>query len=323
MSIFENSSIDAEDAALILDAAASYVLAYNRRSYTANPRLLLPFWHPRLMEKGILINVNNLRRHAPIAAVLERISERSWNGSPDWDRDFFEGFFSASATVYRRQGLWRAELSSKPRYREFLEGGLHGQAIRLIPHVKKSLMRTSSMYFMEIKPPGNLENNLRGVFSGGRPIRYGSDLWASVRGGAKPVLDRLGIVYEQGTKNALLLSPFYIALFNDEMPEPIASFWKREIGTENHRNAMIVAWMHWEQMFGRGKRRFLDGFPYLKSPQGSNRFGLTLDEIRKKMRDHRFDHVDSRIANRLLKWMERKKEEYDGPAEHQTAKPLQ
>lgn len=311
-SIFESFGVDEDDASLIVDAVALYLLKYGRRNHLTNLRRLLEFWHPRLMEKGVTISKQRINQFAPFAAVMERISEMDWNGSSVWDRDFFEGFLSACATVARHQGSTRAKLLERDRFRRFLLDGDHGQAIRLHSSSKCKFIQTGPLYFMDIKPPGNLEKNLCGVFSGGRLVRNEDGLWMSVRGAAKPVFDRLGIVYEHAKRNTLLVSPFYIKLFNDEMPEQIAPFWREEIGTENHRNAMVVAWMHWELMFGRSKRRLLDGFPYLKSPQGSNRFGLKLDEIRSEMKHHRFDHVDSRIANRLVEWMERQKDEDDG-----------
>jgi len=312
MSIFEKSFIDDCDASLIIDAVAAYVLKYGRMDFLRNLRRLLPFWDERLIEKGIVISRRNVSRFARSDIVLERIGTMKWNGSPEWNRDFFHGFFDASSTVYLRDMVLRAEIGAKPRYIEFLGGNLHGQTIRLSPHFNKSVARTSSLYFMEIKPVGNLEKYLCGVFSGGRPVHRGPEMRVSLRPSVRNVLDRLGIVYEEGIRRTALVSPFYIRLFNDEMPEPIASFWRETLEGVNYRNATVVAWMHWEQMFGRDKRRFLNGFPYLKSPQGSNRMGIGLEEVRHTMKTHRFDHVDSRIAERLTRWIEKQKEEKNG-----------
>jgi len=310
MSVFElPRKLDEEDSALVLDAVAAYVLAHNDRTYINNFRGLLPFWTKRAMERGIMINLRNIRECAPFPLVRRRIAEMEWNGSPKFDRDFFAGFFDAAATVYPNDFSYRAELSSKPRFKEFLLGDEHGQKIRSCSCPQKSLIRLYPLCFLEIPPLGNLEKYLCGVFSGGRPQQIGTELWVSIRGAARESLDQIGIFYEKGRMNRLLVPPFYIKLFYDDMPGSIASFWREKLKRSKSRISNIVAWMHWEVMFGRKKRRYLEGFPYLKSPQGANRIGLDLDGVRQKMREHRFDHIDSRIADRLLKWMQTKDEE--------------
>jgi len=305
MSIFESKLVNDTDATLVLQSVARYIMKHNNRKYCSNMRLLLPFWDHRLVEKGVLITSKRLALSASFGEVVEFVSQMEWDRDPEWDRDFFEGFLDACAYVERNPTYLRAQLIGKKRFMDFLES----QDIAFMYQQKKRLIYTKPLYFLEIKPPGNLEKYLRGVISGALAFRRDDGLWVSVRAATRPVLDRLGIVYEEGKKKNLLISPFYAKLFNDDLPEPMATYWREQLGTKNHLNATIVAWMHWEVMFGRKRRRTLDAFPYLKSPQGSNRLGLCFEQIREKMKRHRFDHVDSRIADRLKKWMESQKEE--------------
>jgi len=307
MSIFESLRIDDYDARLIARAAAQYVMKHNSRRYKKDLRGFREFWDPRLVEKGIPISAGCLRKYTAFEKVVKIMVETGWTRDPEWDRDFFEGFLDACAYVERHPTLPRAEMLDKKRFKEFLES----QGVVFAQKRNKKQIRTKPLYFLEIKPLGNLEKYLCGVISGGLPFRREDGLWLSVRTPVKSAFDRMGIVYEEGKKRNLLISPFYVKLFENDIPPPMAEFWRRQIGTRNHLNATIVAWMHWEVMFGRKRRRTLDAFPYLKSPQGSNRLGLCLEQIREKMKRHRFDHVDSRIADRLKKWMESQKEETD------------
>jgi len=311
MSIFElTGRICEADRKCVLDAAARCTLMHGKQSFRKKHHLLLPFWNERLFERGIVINIETLERCAPVSDVYKYIRSMEWNGSKKWDRDFFEGFFDACARVESSCQHRRAEVVRVPRISDFMLGDDHGQKIRFIKtSAKASFKRTGPLHFLEIPMSGNLEKYLCGVLSGGRPVYRNGELWVSVRGKTKSVLNRLGVSYSGSNRNSILLSPFYSMLFMDDMPPGISEFWKNEIGTRTHRNGIVTAWMHWDLIYGRKKRRFLNSFPHLKSPQGCNRAGVYLNEVRERMKNQRFDHVDARIRSKLEHWLTEKEKE--------------
>lgn len=293
---------------LILDIAVRSVLRYG--SKCPEPlSVLLPMWKDTPMyRRGIFLQRLVFVEYAPswkVKKALQSLDPDPWFRG-EYDVDFFHGLFDSSSKMYLNGTYKRAEFGGRKHLRNFLENEDHGQTISFaeMNEKRKRLNRTAVLPFMEIPAKNDLERWFVGVMCGSDVHMVDGEPMMKIRTVCVPNMKRLGISFVgDGSGKNVLVSCFYIMLFMSDIPDFFLHHWMSLIphrGLGSMPMATTDAMMHWKIM---KKGRMVRGaFPFLLDAKESNRSGIRISEVMKKMTEINFNFVDQRITKRCERW---------------------
>lgn len=266
------------------------------------------FWDGPLADDSIFISQSLLRYYSK-KKVKEILSSLDLlDGHPFYNRDFLQGVIDAVGIS--DEGGLRFCFYKKQDLKEFLESD-ESFGIKFSNSNNeeryKSRHRTLLLPILRTPCKGELDSYLTGVLSASDPfIDENGELWCKVKKKCYHNLKRLAINFKQDDKY-ILISPFYIMLFNGELPEYVYFKWMNILNkatTKNLNPASFDALIHWRYVFGT--KQFDSGMlPFLRSRTSYWKYmDLDLKKVKVMMHERRIDFVDMRLVIRCKRWFE-------------------
>ena len=282
------------------------------RKYLAE---MAKFWDGPLADDSIFVSKRLLVYYSrkKIKEILSSLD--LLDGHPFYNRDFLQGVIDAVAIP--DSGGLRFIFHSRDDLKEFLESD-EGFGIKFdkenLDGKYKYRHRTPYLPILATQCKGELDSYLTGALSASDPfIDENGELWCRVKKKCYKNFKRLAVNFKQDGDH-FLVSPFYIMLFNGELPEYVYFKWMNILDKANSnslKTASFDALIHWRYVFG--KKVFDSGMlPFLRSRASYWKYmSVELKSIKSIMQERRIDFIDTRIVVRCKRWFEMYKNSKD------------
>jgi hypothetical protein len=229
-----------------------------------------------------------------------------------WTPEFFLGLQLSGALQEKETGRFRVDANAHSELvKDIATWQIAGKLGTDDGFGRRRLVGCLATLLPPVDPRG--ESVLAGLFAGARLIEIEGEQWFEFPASdqAKALLDSWTILYEPSNatrtnKNMLRVSPFYAALFADQMPRHSQ---QRDLGIRKPAMCPLLPLLYWDWLYSpitKGMRilPYADALPFGCSRRTFYRKGWKREKLHWQAVHMGILSVDQRLWGRLNRWLE-------------------